>query len=99
MLNIKILGPGCANCFVLQGLTIATLELLMEERGEALDSGQITLQHLTRQEDFYRYQLLFTPGLVVNEQLVCAGRLPSALEIKQWLEAALTEEQAPAQLT
>jgi len=90
VLNIKILGPGCANCFILQGLTVAALEFLMEERPEIFNPGQVTMQHLTQREDFRRYGLLFTPGLVVNEKLVCAGRLPSAIEIKQWIEEALT---------
>ena len=89
MLSIKILGPGCANCFKLEGLTIATLEFMAEDQAGELDLEDVTLQHLTQPQDFQRYDLFFTPGLVVNEKLVCAGRLPSALEIRQWLfEAA-----------
>jgi len=90
MLNVKILGPGCANCFILQGLTIAAWEFLMEERPEVFNPGRVTLQHLAEREDFQRYGLLFTPGLVVNKKLVCAGWLPSAIKIKQWVEEVLT---------
>jgi len=89
MLNIKILGPGCANCFILEGLTIAVLEFMAEDGSAAFDLENVTLQHLTQPEDFKRYKVLFTPGLVVDEKLVCAGRLPSVLEIREWLEAAL----------
>ncbi len=91
MLNIKILGPGCANCFILEGLTIASLEFMAENGTQGLDLGDVTLQHLTQREDFRQYNLLFTPGLVVNDRLVCAGRVPSALEIREWLAAALEQ--------
>ncbi len=91
MLNIKILGPGCANCFILEGLTIASLEFMAENGTQGLDLEDVTLQHLTQREDFRQYNLLFTPGLVVNDRLVCAGRVPSALEIREWLAAALEQ--------
>lgn len=89
MLNVKILGPGCANCFLLEGLTVATLELLMEDSPKAFEGHKVTLQHLSEPEDFRRYMVLSTPGLVLNEKLVCAGRLPSAVEIKKWVLEAL----------
>lgn len=91
MLDIKILGPGCANCFTLERLTIAALEFMAEAGTSEMDQQDVTLEHLTQREDFRRYNLMFTPGLVINEQLVCAGRLPSALEIREWLAAALEQ--------
>ena len=89
MLDANILGPGCANCYLLEGKTIATIELLMEEIPEAFENGSVTMQHLIEPEDFRKYGVLFTPGLVLNEELVSAGRLPSALEIRDWVMAAL----------
>jgi Thioredoxin domain len=35
-----------------------------------------------------KYQVLSTPGLVVNEKLVSAGRIPAEREISAWLAAA-----------
>jgi hypothetical protein len=35
-----------------------------------------------------------TPGLVVNEKLVCAGRVPEASEIVSMLATALAEQDA-----
>jgi hypothetical protein len=37
--------------------------------------------------------VFYTPGLVINEKLVSAGRFPEVLEIQGWLQEALT---APA---
>jgi hypothetical protein len=33
---------------------------------------------------------MYTPGLVINEKLVSAGRIPTMDEIKGWLVQALT---------
>jgi len=95
MLNVKILGPGCANCFLLEGKTIATLELLLDENPAAFEDLRVTMQHLGEAEDFHKYQLFSTPGLVINEKLVCAGRLPSGPEIKKWVMEAMDELKQP----
>ena len=31
------------------------------------------------------YDLLSTPGLVINEKLVSSGRIPTLAEIRQWM--------------
>ena len=91
MLDIKILGPGCANCYRLEGLTIAVLEFMAEQSPARCDLEKVTLMHLHEPEDLQRYGLLYTPGLVVNEKLVCGGRVPSALEIREWLAEAVEQ--------
>ena len=91
MLTIKILGPGCANCYRLEGLAIAVLEFMAEQSPARYDLERMTLMHLHEPEDFQRYGLLYTPGLVVNEKLVCGGRVPSAFEIRDWLAEAVEQ--------
>jgi len=96
MLNIKILGPGCANCFKLEGLAIAAVEFLSDQKPQLFEGVETTLEHLTDRNDFAKYQVMYTPGLVINEQLVSAGRLPSVLEITAALEKVLSASQTAA---
>lgn len=79
MLNIKILGGGCANC--------KRLEDVAREAVAAL-GAQAEFIKVTDHEEILKYPILSTPGLVINEQLVSAGRIPDKTEIETWLKKA-----------
>ncbi len=96
MLNIKVLGPGCANCFKLEGLAIAAVEFLSDQKPDLFEGVEATLEHLSDKSDFRKYNIMYTPGLVINEQLISAGRLPSVLEIIAALEKVLSAGQTAA---
>lgn len=87
MLNIKILGTGCSNCDALEKITAACLEFLLLE----IPNLEATIQHVQDPKKIQNYPLLFTPGLVLNEKLVCAGRIPSSHEVIEWMRTALNE--------
>jgi small redox-active disulfide protein 2 len=87
MLNVKVLGPGCPNCQRLHQATVEALDML---------GAEATIQHITDHSQFKKYRLLFTPGLVVNEKLVSAGRIPSPSEIMTFLTTALMEAEQTA---
>jgi hypothetical protein len=61
------------------------LEQLLSEKPDL----EATLIHVENLEEISRYPVLFTPALVVNEEVVCAGRIPKKDEILQWYRKAL----------
>ncbi|MBL8438989.1 MAG: thioredoxin family protein [Zoogloeaceae bacterium] len=79
MLDIKILGPGCANCKQLEELT----------RNCAEELGVPTrIEKVTDYADILTYDILSTPGLVVNGKVVSSGRIPAPGSITAWLQEA-----------
>ncbi len=80
MLSIKVLGPGCANCQKVEEIAKKVVAMLNVEA---------TFQKVTEKQEIMKYPILATPGLVVNERLVCAGRIPSEAEVTTWITTAL----------
>ena len=80
MLTIKVLGSGCANCKKLEALTREAVQ----EMG--FDAEVIKV---TEYPDIMAYNVMSTPGLVINEKVVSTGRIPSSAEITTWLADAL----------
>ena len=78
-MKIKILGPGCARCHQLE----QTVKGVVKELGidasveEVRDIGKIM-----------EYPILTTPGLVINEKLVCSGRVPDKAEVTTFITTA-----------
>ncbi|MFZ5878882.1 MAG: thioredoxin family protein [Chloroflexota bacterium] len=80
MLTIKVLGSGCANCKKLEAVTRQVVEQL---------GIQAEVIKVTEYPDIMAYNVMSTPGLVVNEKVVSSGRIPSAAEITTFVTSAL----------
>ena len=81
--TVKILGPGCTNCVNLASLAQRAINNLAIEA---------KVEKVTDYAEFAKYKLLMTPGLVINEELVSAGRVPTEAEITTFLTNALMDE-------
>ncbi len=79
MLNIKVLGPGCANCRKLE-------EIAREAAASVGVEAEIT--KITDMQQIIAYDVLKTPGLVINEKLVSSGRIPTPASVAEWIRAA-----------
>jgi len=50
-----------------------------------------TVTKVTDYEGMLKYGMMRSPGLVIEEKLVCSGRVPSVAEITTLITNALTE--------
>ena len=82
-MNIKILGSGCARCAQLE----KTTREVVKELG--IDASVEEVKDINK---IMEYPILTTPGLVIDEELVCAGRVPTKAEVTQFIANALTKE-------
>lgn len=79
MLSIKVLGPGCANC--------RKLEEIAREAVASL-GVETEISKVTDMQQIIAYDVLKTPGLVINEKLVSSGRIPTPQSVAEWIRAA-----------
>ncbi len=76
MITIKILGSGCANCRKLEAVA----------RDAAAAAGvEAQFVKVTDVGAIMAYDVLSTPGLVIDEKLRSSGRIPSRDEVRRWL--------------
>jgi small redox-active disulfide protein 2 len=80
MLSIKILGSGCANCKKLEAVTRQVVEQM---------GTQAEIIKVTDYPNIMAYNIMSTPGLVINEKVVSFGRIPSTSEITNFIANAL----------
>lgn len=75
-MDIKVLGTGCAKC---KALEKATREAVAQTGINAT---------ITKVEDIVeimKYNVMTTPALVIDDNIVVKGKVPSVDEIKKFL--------------
>ena len=74
--EIKVLGPGCSKC----KSTYVIVEKTIKASGM-----NIRLTKIEDIEEIMRYNIMATPAIVVDEQVVMKGKVPTEAEVKRLL--------------
>ena len=80
MLTIKVLGSGCANCKRVEQIVHKVVDEM---------TLQAEIVKVTEYPEIMKYNVMSTPGLVINEKIVSTGRIPTPAEVSAWLTSAL----------
>jgi small redox-active disulfide protein 2 len=75
-MEIKILGSGCAKC--------ASLEAAAREAAQEL-GVEADFEEVTDPGEIASWGVMSTPALVVDDEVLLSGRVPSAEEVRQLL--------------
>jgi Thioredoxin domain len=81
ILEIKVLGPGCAQCDRLEKDVMDVLS----EMNQAAD-----LEHVRDIKEIAKYGVMGMPALIINGRIMGWGNPPPKSKIQEWLEDSLT---------
>lgn len=79
MIEVKVLGSGCANCKTTQKL----IEEVTNENGIA-----INLEKVEDIAQIMSYGVMSTPGVVVDGKIAHAGGIPDKKAILSWFKSS-----------
>jgi small redox-active disulfide protein 2 len=76
-MKIKILGVGCPKC-----------RRLEEKVKDVVKQNNINaeFEKVTDVQEMMKYNIMMTPGLVVNEKLKSSGSIPKDEQILNWIK-------------
>lgn len=77
MKEIIVLGSGCKKCHQTQDAIVAALQTRGLDVPVELDTNPATVM---------KYKVMRTPAVVIDEQLVHFGSVPSQTDIESWLK-------------
>ena len=78
-MEIKVLGAGCPNCKRLEKLAREAISEL------GVDAA---VTKVTDFDQIMAYDIVATPALVIDEQVLVSGHVPRKDEVRSWIEAA-----------
>ncbi|MCP4580645.1 MAG: thioredoxin family protein [candidate division Zixibacteria bacterium] len=86
-MKIQILGTGCSKC--------SRAAQIMKETAVNLglvEGKDFEFEKVTNIQEMMKYKVMFTPGIVINGQVVSSGKVPSTAEAQQLINKGRTEE-------
>lgn len=75
-LTIRVLGSGCVTCNTLSAMLFEALQKF----GLAAD-----MESVHDLDEIWRFGVTKTPALIINGKVKCAGRMPSPIEVHNWV--------------
>ncbi|CAC9436093.1 thioredoxin family protein [bacterium endosymbiont of Bathymodiolus sp. 5 South] len=78
MIEVKVLGVGCANCKTTQDL----IEKVCDDNDIA-----INLEKIEDQVKIMEYGIMSTPGVIVDGKIAHAGGIPDKTTILSWFKS------------
>lgn len=79
MVKVKVLGPGCSKCKLLEQ------KLINLRSSHPLD---FEIEKVTQLDEIMSYGIMMTPGLVINGQVKSSGIIPKDEQIIKWIKDA-----------
>ncbi len=76
MIEIKVLGPGCANCKRLEQIVSRVVDSM------GINANVIKV---TNYNEIVDLGVMQTPGLIINNKIVSSGRIPAVEEVEDWI--------------
>ncbi len=76
-MEIKVLGTGCNKC-------TATKEIIREVLTEIGEATQ--LEEVTEMSEILKYDVMATPGVVIDGKVVSWGKVPKRKEVLGWFK-------------
>lgn len=75
-MEILVFGPGCAKC----GAAAELIRSVIEEQNVEAD-----VKHVTDLIEMTKYDVISTPGVVIDGKVVSSGKIPTKAEVESWI--------------
>ncbi len=76
MVDIKVLGPGCARCQAAE----KNVKDAIKELG--IDANVEKIEDVMK---IAKFGVFATPAVVINGDVKCVGKVPTVEEVKKWI--------------
>lgn len=86
-LDVKILGPGYPRCKILKRHAQVAVTMFAKEALHVT----VNLQSVSDLNEILRYEVLSTPVLIINEQIIAVGKVLRTEEILAHLRTAAAD--------